>query len=72
MISRPARRVGQAGVPTFSCAVALFISMWGHVHGLVVLEVFGHTDFLGAGQAGIFGNTMLDLLAGAHRRIPGR
>lgn len=46
--------------------------MWGHVHGLVVLEVFGHTDFLGAGQAGIFGNTMLDLLAGAHRRIPGR
>jgi AcrR family transcriptional regulator len=74
----PALKAHFAYLPTESLgglppnAVALFISMWGHVHGLVVLEVFGHTDFLGAGQAEIFGNTMLDLLADAHRRIPSR
>jgi AcrR family transcriptional regulator len=54
-------------------ALALFISMWGHVHGLVVLEVFGHTDFIGAdAQDEVFRNTMIDLLADAHRRIPAR
>ena len=62
----PAESLG--GLPP--AAATLFVGIWGHVHGLVVLEVFGHTDFLGAEQAEIFCNTMVDLLADAHRRVP--
>ncbi|GAA3546697.1 TetR/AcrR family transcriptional regulator [Amycolatopsis ultiminotia] len=51
-------------------AVAMFISAWGHLHGLVVLEAFGHTSFVGPAQAEIFRNAMRNLLADVHRRIP--
>ncbi|GAA3368102.1 hypothetical protein GCM10017744_082800 [Streptomyces antimycoticus] len=43
---------------------------WGHMHGLVVLEVFGHTAFIGEHQAQIFRMAMLKLLDDIHRRIP--
>lgn len=51
-------------------AAALFFSGWGHMHGLVVLEVFGHTAFLGDHQAEIFHMAMCDLLTDIHRRVP--
>ncbi len=51
-------------------ATALLLSAWGHLHGLVVLEVFGHTSFVGDHQAEIFRMAMRNLLAGIHRRIP--
>ncbi|MFC7387997.1 TetR/AcrR family transcriptional regulator [Sphaerisporangium rhizosphaerae] len=51
-------------------AAALFISVWGHLHGLVVLEVFGHTAFIGPLQAEVFRGAMHNLLSDAHRRIP--
>ena len=51
-------------------AAALFISIWGHLHGLVVLEVFGHTAFIGPLQAEVFRASMHNLLSDAHRRIP--
>ncbi|MFF1374823.1 TetR/AcrR family transcriptional regulator [Streptomyces sp. NPDC058308] len=51
-------------------AIALFMSAWGRMHGLVVLEVFGHTSFLGDHQAEIFRVSMRDLLDDIHRRIP--
>ena len=51
-------------------ATALLMSAWGHLHGLVVLEVFGHTQFLGDHQAEIFRLSMRNLLADIHRRIP--
>ncbi|MFE6160050.1 TetR/AcrR family transcriptional regulator [Streptomyces sp. NPDC056486] len=50
-------------------ATALMMSAWGHLHGLVVLEVFGHTSFLGDHQAEIFRMAMRNLLADIHRRI---
>ncbi|MDH2425084.1 TetR/AcrR family transcriptional regulator [Sphaerisporangium sp. TRM90804] len=53
-------------------AAALFVSAWGHLHGLVVLEVFGHTAFIGPLQAEIFRGAMHTLLADAHRRVPAR
>ena len=53
-------------------AAALFISAWGHLHGLVVLEVFGHTAFIGPLQAEVFRASMRNLLSDAHRRIPAR
>lgn len=53
-------------------AAALFISAWGQLHGLVVLEVFGHTAFVGPAQADIFRAAMTNLLADVHRRIPAR
>lgn len=46
------------------------MSAWGHLHGLVALEVFGHTSFLGDHQAEIFRMAMRNLLADIHRRIP--
>ncbi len=46
------------------------MSAWGHLHGLVALEVFGHTSFLGGHQAEIFRLAMRNLLADLHRRIP--
>ncbi|MFB6555241.1 TetR/AcrR family transcriptional regulator [Streptomyces sp. NPDC056405] len=52
-------------------AVALFMSAWGHLHGLVVLEVFGHTSFLGDHQAEIFRTSVRIMLKDIHGRIPG-
>jgi AcrR family transcriptional regulator len=51
-------------------AVALFVGMWGHVHGLVVLETFGHTEFLGPLRAELFRGSLHRLLDDVHRRIP--
>lgn len=51
-------------------ATALLMSAWGHMHGLVILEVFGHTAFLGPHQAGIFHMAMHHLLKNVHARIP--
>lgn len=46
------------------------MSAWGHLHGMVALEVFGHTAFLGDHQAELFRMAMRNLLADIHRRIP--
>ncbi len=51
-------------------ATTLLLSAWGHLHGLVVLEVFGHTSFTGDHQAEIFRAAMRNLLEDVHRRIP--
>ncbi|AUH39918.1 TetR/AcrR family transcriptional regulator [Streptomyces sp. CMB-StM0423] len=51
-------------------AVALLFSAWGHMHGLVVLEVFGHTAFLGDHRAELFRLSMHNLLTDIRRRIP--
>lgn len=50
-------------------AVALFLSAWGQMHGLVVLEVFGHTSYLGDHQAEIFRVTMRNMTEDINRRI---
>ncbi|MGW1990473.1 TetR/AcrR family transcriptional regulator [Embleya sp. NPDC001921] len=51
-------------------AAALILSSWGHMHGLVALEVFGHTAFIGTHQAEVFRIAMLDMYEDVHRRIP--
>ncbi|MBM7168767.1 TetR/AcrR family transcriptional regulator [Streptomyces sp. G44] len=51
-------------------ATALLMSAWGHMHGLVVLEVFGHTSFLGGHQAEIFRMAMRNLFEDVRGRIP--
>ncbi|WP_405656745.1 TetR/AcrR family transcriptional regulator [Streptomyces sp. RK9] len=51
-------------------ATSLLLSGWGHMAGLVVLEVFGHMQFLGEHQEEIFRLSMRNLLADVHRRIP--
>ncbi|WP_210583705.1 TetR/AcrR family transcriptional regulator [Streptomyces sp. GESEQ-35] len=51
-------------------ATALLLSAWGHMHGLVVLEVFGHTSFIGDHQAEIFRMGMRTMLTDIHSRIP--
>ncbi|MCM2394135.1 TetR/AcrR family transcriptional regulator [Streptomyces albipurpureus] len=51
-------------------ATSLLLSAWGNLHGLVVLEVFGHTSFLGDHQDEIFRTAMLNMLGDIHRRIP--
>ncbi|MFW6692294.1 TetR/AcrR family transcriptional regulator [Streptomyces sp. MAR4 CNX-425] len=51
-------------------ALALLMSYWGHLHGLVVLEVFGHTSFLGEHRAELFRMSMRNLLADVRRRVP--
>jgi AcrR family transcriptional regulator len=51
-------------------AVCLLLSTWGHMHGLVVLEVFGHTTFLGTHQAEVFRISMHNMLEDVRRRIP--
>ncbi|GGX58353.1 TetR/AcrR family transcriptional regulator [Streptomyces fructofermentans] len=51
-------------------ATALVMSAWGHMHGLVVLEVFGHTAFLGDHQAEIFRMAMRNLVEDIRGRIP--
>lgn len=50
-------------------ATALLVGAWGHMHGMVVLEAFGHTSFIGEHQAEIFRMAMRDLLEDLHRRI---
>jgi len=52
-------------------ATALLLSAWGYMHGMVTLEVFGHTGFLGAHQAELFRMAMRNLHEDVHRRIPG-
>ncbi|KAA0940164.1 TetR/AcrR family transcriptional regulator [Streptomyces apricus] len=52
-----------------SAATALLMSAWGHMHGMVVLEVFGHTSFLGDHQAEVFRMSMRNLVEDVHRRI---
>lgn len=39
---------------------------------MVVLEVFGHTSFIGEHQAEVFRMAMRALLEDSHRRIPTR
>lgn len=51
-------------------AAALFLSAWGHMHGLVVLEVFGHLSFIGAHQAEVFRMAMQTMVQDIHSRIP--
>ncbi|MER7345621.1 TetR/AcrR family transcriptional regulator [Streptomyces aurantiacus] len=51
-------------------ATSLLLSAWGQMHGQVVLEVFGHTSFLGDHQAEVFRLSILNLLRDVHRRIP--
>ncbi|MFF8638218.1 TetR/AcrR family transcriptional regulator [Streptomyces pilosus] len=53
-------------------ATALLLGAWGHMHGMVVLEAFGHTAFIGDHQAEVFRMAMRDLLDDIHRRIPAR
>jgi len=53
-------------------ATALYLSAWGQLHGLVILEVFGHTGFLGDHRAELFRMTILNLVEDIHRRIPAR
>ncbi|WP_329375659.1 TetR/AcrR family transcriptional regulator [Streptomyces sp. NBC_01483] len=52
-------------------AITLLMEAWGRMHGMVLLEVFGHTSFLGDHQAEIFHVAMRNMLADIHRRIPG-
>ncbi|WP_331766009.1 TetR/AcrR family transcriptional regulator [Embleya sp. NBC_00896] len=49
---------------------ALILSAWGHMHGLVALEVFGHTAFIGAHQAEVFRIAMHNMFEDVHNRIP--
>ncbi|WUW26299.1 TetR/AcrR family transcriptional regulator [Streptomyces sp. NBC_01463] len=51
-------------------ATALLLSSWGHLHGLVVLEVFGHSSFLGEHQGEMFRGAIQNLLDDVNRRIP--
>ncbi|WP_329613337.1 TetR/AcrR family transcriptional regulator [Streptomyces brevispora] len=51
-------------------ATALLMSAWGHLNGLVILEVFGHVAFLGDHQAEIFRIAMRNLLDDVRRQIP--
>ncbi|WP_335971093.1 MULTISPECIES: TetR/AcrR family transcriptional regulator [Streptomycetaceae] len=60
--------VGPGELPP--AAIALFLGAWGRLHGMVVLEVFGHTSFIGDHQAEVFRVTMRGMLADIHRRIP--
>lgn len=72
----PALRAHLEGLPLSGLgelpppATALLLSAWGQLHGLVVLEVFGHASFLGDHRAEIFRTAMVNLLADIHRRIP--
>ncbi|MFI8931408.1 TetR/AcrR family transcriptional regulator [Streptomyces sp. NPDC053474] len=51
-------------------AIALLMSAWGQLHGLVVLEVFGHTSFIGDHQAEVFRLAVRTMVEDLHRRIP--
>ncbi|WP_066947197.1 TetR/AcrR family transcriptional regulator [Streptomyces lushanensis] len=56
------------GLP--AAATALLLSAWGHLHGLVVLEVFGHLPFMGDHQAEVFRLSMRNLLVDIRARVP--
>ncbi|MFJ8149659.1 hypothetical protein ACIQ6R_32135 [Streptomyces sp. NPDC096048] len=47
------------------------MSAWGNLHSLLVLEVFGHTSFLGDHEAEIFRTSVRIMLKDLQRRIPG-
>ncbi|MEU5980442.1 TetR/AcrR family transcriptional regulator [Streptomyces sp. NPDC047315] len=49
--------------------VHLLLNAWGRMHGLVVLEVFGHTSFLGGHQGEVFQVSMAHLVEDVHRRL---
>ncbi|WP_033337836.1 TetR/AcrR family transcriptional regulator [Catenuloplanes japonicus] len=72
----PELRTHLAGFPPHALnglppeGIALFVTAWGQVHGLVVLETFGHTDFLGPQRDELFRGSIRHLLADTHRRIP--
>ncbi|GAA2063640.1 TetR/AcrR family transcriptional regulator [Streptomyces albiaxialis] len=72
----PGLRAHLGGLPSAGmgsmppAAITLLLSAWGHMHGLVVLEVFGHGSFLGGHQPEIFRLSMRNMLADIHRRIP--
>ncbi|MFD8162762.1 TetR/AcrR family transcriptional regulator [Streptomyces malaysiensis] len=51
-------------------ATALFLGAWGRMHGLVSLEVFGHTSFIGVHQAEIFRVEMQSLYQDIRKRLP--
>lgn len=51
-------------------AISLLLSAWGYMHGLVALEVFGHTGFLGEHRAELFRTAMRNMTEDIHRRIP--
>ncbi|MGV9988953.1 hypothetical protein [Streptomyces olivaceus] len=50
--------------------LSLFLGAWGRLHGLVVLEVFGHTAFLEDHGSGIFRSSVRMTVEDVHRRIP--
>nr|WP_250299735.1 WHG domain-containing protein [Streptomyces sp. A 4/2] len=50
-------------------ATALLLIAWGHLHGLVALEVFRHTSSLGDHRTESFRTAMRNLLEDIHRRI---
>lgn len=52
-------------------AAALFLGAWAQLHGLVVLEAFGHLDFLGPPRIEVFRGAVRSLLADVRRRVPG-
>ncbi|CAL9338765.1 TetR/AcrR family transcriptional regulator [Streptomyces sp. enrichment culture] len=58
----------EGGLPP--AALSLFVSAWGHIHGLVVLEVFGHTSFLEDHGAEVFRSSVRMMVEDIHRRIP--
>ncbi|MFD0885675.1 TetR/AcrR family transcriptional regulator [Streptosporangium algeriense] len=51
-------------------ATSLFLDTWGRMHGLVALEVFGHTAFIGAHQAEVFHLAMRNMFQDVRGRIP--
>lgn len=50
-------------------ATALLLSAWGHLHGLVALEVFGHTTFIGVHQDEHFRRSILTMVEDIHNRL---
>jgi AcrR family transcriptional regulator len=52
-------RAGFPGLPPAAVAVAL--RLWGHMHGLVALEVYGHLDSQVVDPAELYYQEMLDL-----------
>ncbi|MFI7321209.1 TetR/AcrR family transcriptional regulator [Streptomyces venezuelae] len=51
-------------------ATALLLSVWGYLHGMVALEVFGHTGFLGVHQGELYRMAMRNLYEDVRRRVP--
>ncbi|WP_306336811.1 TetR/AcrR family transcriptional regulator [Streptomyces sp. KL118A] len=66
----PADRTSPGDGALPPAATALMLSVWGYVHGMVVLEVFGHTGFLGVHQSELYRMAMRNLYDDVRRRIP--